>query len=95
VRWPYGRGEDLASVEVLDRAGVEPEPNAVDERLEVFREFVTRWALTLTRSIGKAQGQTNRPASRRAAVGRHIASLAAAFLAPAPSGALAAVLSRR
>jgi uncharacterized protein len=36
-----------ASLEVLDRAGVEPESNAVDERLEVFREFVNSLGLDL------------------------------------------------
>jgi bifunctional DNase/RNase len=36
-----------ASIEVLDRAGVEPESNVVDERLEVFREFVNSLGLDL------------------------------------------------
>jgi bifunctional DNase/RNase len=36
-----------ASIEVLDRAGVEPESNSVDERLEVFREFVNSLGLDL------------------------------------------------
>jgi len=44
----------FASTDVLERAGVEPE-SKVDEKLEVFREFVTRWTWTSKKNIAKGR----------------------------------------
>ena len=51
----------FASVEVLDRAGVEPEPNAVDERLEVFREFVNSLGVDLDEEHRQGPGADQPP----------------------------------
>jgi bifunctional DNase/RNase len=50
-----------ASIEVLDRAGVEPESNSVDERLEVFREFVNSLGLDLDEEHRQGPGSDQPP----------------------------------
>jgi bifunctional DNase/RNase len=49
-----------ASIEVLDRAGVEPD-SPVDERLEVFREFVNSLGLDLDEEHRQGPGSDQPP----------------------------------
>jgi bifunctional DNase/RNase len=49
-----------ASIEVLDRAGVEPD-SQVDERLEVFREFVNSLGLDLDEEHRQGPGSDQPP----------------------------------
>jgi bifunctional DNase/RNase len=49
-----------ASIEVLDRAGVEPD-SKVDERLEVFREFVNSLGLDLDEEHRQGPGSDQPP----------------------------------
>lgn len=49
-----------ASTEVLDRAGVEPE-NQVDEKLEVFREFVNSLDVDLEEEHREGPGSSDPP----------------------------------
>jgi bifunctional DNase/RNase len=49
-----------ASTEVLDRAGVEPE-SQVDEKLEVFREFVNSLDVDLGEGHGEGPGSSEPP----------------------------------
>jgi bifunctional DNase/RNase len=49
-----------ASTEVLDRAGVEPE-NQVDEKLEVFREFVNSLDVDLEEERREGPGSSDPP----------------------------------
>jgi bifunctional DNase/RNase len=50
----------FASIEVLDRAGVEPE-SQVDEKLEVFREFVNSLDMDLGEEHREGPGSDNFP----------------------------------
>jgi bifunctional DNase/RNase len=50
----------FASIEVLDRAGVEPE-SQVDEKLEVFREFVNSLDTDLDQEHREGPGSDNFP----------------------------------
>jgi uncharacterized protein len=53
----------FASIEVLDRAGVEPE-SQVDEKLEVFREFINSLAVDLDEEHREGQGPGTEPPSK-------------------------------
>ena len=55
----------FASTEVLDRAGVEPETQ-VDEKLEVFREFVNSLDVDLEEGHREGPARRSRPASSAA-----------------------------
>jgi len=50
----------FASIEVLDRAGVEPE-SQVDEKLEVFREFINSLEVDLDEEHREGQGPGTEP----------------------------------
>jgi len=53
----------FVSIEVLDRAGVEPE-SQVDEKLEVFREFINSLAVDLNEEHREGQGPGTEPPSK-------------------------------
>jgi uncharacterized protein len=53
----------FASIEVLDRAGVEPE-GKVDEKLEVFREFINSLEVDLDEEHREGQGPGTEPPSK-------------------------------
>jgi len=57
--WPSRTGVRIfASIEVLDRAGVEPD-NQVDEKLEVFREFVNSLDVDLEEDFREGPARTS------------------------------------